>query len=74
MTMTETTQQVKRLWTSAECCIYLNVTSRQFVDRITTLPDFPKGIRWPTPDGGKSLPRYEQDEIINWAHKYKVAA
>jgi len=59
------------LWSAAEIAAWLKVGTDQVLERYAPLPDFPKAIRLPTPDGGRGRPRWKAAEVIAWAEKYK---
>ena len=61
------------LWSGVEIGAYLKVGSRQVLERLAPMPDFPKAIRLPT-DRGKGQPRWKACEIIAWAEKYQEGA
>lgn len=59
------------LWDSARIGEFLKVGSRQVLERYAPLPNFPRAIRLPTPQGGNGQPLWKAVEVIAWAEKFK---
>lgn len=45
---------------------------RSVTEHMVTLPGFPKPIRWDTPSGGKSRPRWLRSDIAGWIAGHKA--
>lgn len=61
----------KRLWNADDCAAYLRETTKQFLERIACLPQFPKRISYPTASGSRSRPKWKAIEVIDWAEKHQ---
>lgn len=66
------------LWDVEAIGAFLKRAPKVVRERIVTLPDFPKAIRLPSVQSGKtdekpvrSLPLWEAAEVIAWARSYK---
>lgn len=56
------------LWGPKEAAAYFKVSTRQFKERISCRPQFPRPIRLPTDKGaGRGHPRWKAIEVIKWA-------
>ena len=58
-----------QLWDADRVADYLNMTRRQFLQRIAPLPSFPKAIRIRAADEKTMNPRWKAREVIRWAER-----
>ncbi|MCB1936732.1 MAG: hypothetical protein KDF59_12390 [Nitrosomonas sp.] len=61
----------KRLWDTKQCAAYLNKSQPAFLQRYAPLPSFPKCVRLPHMEKGKSHPQWIAQEVIDWAMKHQ---
>ncbi|MCY0858625.1 hypothetical protein [Cupriavidus sp. D39] len=61
-----------QLWSAKIIGGYLQRSPAAVMERIVTLPDFPRPIRLPTQrEGSKGQPLWEAAEVIAWARSHK---
>ena len=63
-----------QLWSATEIAEYLRREERTVAEKIVFLPDFPKPIRIPTPEGRKGHRLFKAIEVIRWAESHQEAA
>ena len=59
------------IWSSKEIAEFLKYSETQVMNRIVCLPSFPCAIRLPTGESKRGNPRWEAQEVIEWAKKFK---
>jgi prophage regulatory protein len=64
-----------QLWNAKIIAGYLQRSPAAVMERVVTLPDFPRPIRLPTQkEGSKGQPLWEAAEVIAWARGHKERA
>ncbi len=59
------------LWSTKEIGEYLKRPAQVVRDRVVCLPGFPKAIRLPNADGGRSFPRWKAIEVVKWVESHQ---
>jgi hypothetical protein len=60
------------LWDMTMIARYLKRSPSQVRERIVIVPSFPKSIRLPVANGGRSNPLYKARDVIQWAEQHQA--